>query len=114
MARQGKILLRGLAMDKELKAKLKEQLKPLGQVYFRPNKSYIAIWLKHKKQHDLVLCYFKGKKKAKLCLPWSTIPLAINDNLAIIIEKFLKFKSGESISKNIAKFEKQIKEEGLI
>ena len=101
-------------MDKETKEKIKETLKPLGRIIFKPNKSYTAVWLKTKKTQDLVLCFFKGKKKVKLCLPWSTIPLAINDNLAIIIEKFLKFKTSESISKNITKFEKQIKEEGLI
>jgi len=102
-------------MNKELKKELQEILKPIGRVIFKPNRSYVAIWIKRKnKQEDLILCFFQGKKKSRLCLPWSTLPLTVNDNLPIIVEKFLKFKASESISKNIGKFEKQIKEENLI
>jgi len=100
---------------KEIIKEIKEKLKPLeGKIVTKPNRSYIAIWLKKKKKEDLILCLFQGKRKNKLCLPWSTIDLMSNTNLSVIIEKFLKFKSRESISKNISKFEKQLKEEGLI
>jgi len=113
MARQGNITKKGETMDKEFKAKLKEVLKPLGIVTFKPNRSYIAIWLKRKKQTDLILCLFEGKKKRRLCLPWSTLDLPI-DNLPSIVSEFLAFKKNNSISKNIKALEKTLKEKGLI
>jgi len=100
--------------DKELRKKIKELLGSLGKVSFKENKSYDAVWLKRKKNSDLILCIFIGKKKTKVCLPWSTLPLNIDNKLPVIIEKFLVYKSAESISKNIHKLEKQLKEENLI
>ncbi len=114
MARQGNITKKGETMEKEFKTKLKEVLKPLGNVTFKPNRSYIAIWLKRKKkQSDLILCLFEGKKKRRLCLPWSTLDLPI-DNLPSIVSEFLAFKKNNSISKNIKALEKILKEKSLI
>jgi len=97
---------------KELKKALEEKI---GQkVILKPNKSYTAVWIKIKKEDHLILCYFKGKKKERLCLPWSTVDLSDNNNLPVIISEFLAFKKRESISKNISRLEKQLKEKGLI
>jgi len=100
-------------MDKEIKKQIQEILKPLGKVSFKPNRSYVAIWLKNKKQEDLILCFFQGKKKVRLCLPWSTIDIT-NKNILAIVTEFLAFKKGNSISKNIKALEKILKEKDLI
>ena len=100
-------------MDKDFKKRLQELFKDKGKVKFKPNRSYVAIWLKCKKNEDLILCYFQGKKKSRLCLPWSTVDIKDKDIVSIVSE-FLKFKVNESISKNIGKLEKQLKEKGLI
>jgi len=101
-------------MDKSLKQKISEKLASLGKISFKPNRSYTAVWLKHKKESNLILCVFQGKKKVKICLPWSTYPLEINNNLPAIISAFLEFKKTNSISKNIKALEKQLKESNLI
>jgi len=99
---------------KEIKEKIKQQLKDMGKVRFKPNRSYIAVWLKKNKVDNLILCIFQGKKKVKACLPWSTIDLLNNDKLPEIINEFLTFKKTNSISKNIKSLEKGLKEKGLI
>jgi len=115
MARQGKKSKKEVKMDKELKKQIQEVLKPLGKISFKPNRSYVAIWLKRKKSSDLILCFFQGKKKYRLCLPWSTLSLPLdNDKLPLIVEEFLLFKQSESISKNIKKLEKALREKSLI
>ena len=101
-------------MDKELKKQIQEVLKPVGRVTFKPNRSYVAVWLKRKKGSDLILCVFQGKKKTKVCLPWSSKPLGVDNNLPQVVKEFLTFKEKESISKNISKLEKSLKEKGLI
>ena len=100
-------------MDKDFKKKLQELFKDKGKVKFKPNKSYTAIWLKCKKNEDLILCYFQGKRKNRLCLPWSTIDI-IDKDIVSIVSEFLEFKKSESISKNIGKLEKILKEKGLL
>ena len=97
---------------KEIKERLKKEIE--GKITFRANKSYVAVWRKKGKNEDLILCLFQGKKKVKACLPWSSINLLENPNLNVIIEKFLNFKKNHSISKEIDKFEKQLKAENLI
>jgi len=99
-------------MDKQTKEKIKEALKGLGRVSFHSNRSYVAVWLHRKKTKDLILCFFQGKRKTRLCLPWSTVDISDKD-IASIVSEFLDFKTRESISKNISKLEKALKEKGL-
>ena len=117
MARQGKLKKGGLKMaDKEIRKKVKEALCGLGKIHFKENRSYDAVWLKEKgkKGNDnLVLCIFKGKKKTKICLPWSSKNVNI-DKLPEIVTDFLKFKQSHSISKQIDILEKQLSEKGYI
>jgi len=92
----------------ELKNILKEKIgdKIKRKIVLKPNKSYIAVWASDKKNNDLILCVFKTKRQTKWCLPWSNKDLSKKENIHIIIENFIKFKKSNSISKNIAKFEK--------
>jgi len=102
--------------DKELRKKVKEVLSSLGKVYFKENRSYDAVWLKEKGKKgsdNLVLCIFKGKKKTKICIPWSNKNIDI-DKLPEVVTDFLKFKQNHSISKQIDILEKQLSEKGLI
>jgi len=99
-------------IDKETKAKIEKALNT--KIKTKPNKSYCAIWAKVNKVNHLILCYFVSKKSHKLCLPWSSINLADNNNLKEIIERFLKFKANHSISKEIDKLEKELKQAELI
>jgi len=99
-------------IDKETKTKI-ERLIGM-KVKVKPNRSYNALWVKVNKQEHLILCHFVGKKSQKLCLPWSNINLINNDNLKDIVSHFLKFKTNHSISKEIDKLEKELKEKKLI
>jgi len=101
-----------IKIEKELKKEIEEKLGT--KIISKPNNSYCALWIKVKKQSHLVLCYFKGKRTSKLCLPWSSINLLHNNNLKEIVNEFLAFKVNNSISKAISKLEKQLKEKGLI
>ena len=114
MARQGKkSYYGGKKMNKkELKKFIEQKLE--FKVTIRPNKSYNAIWAKIKKEEHLILCHFIGKKKERLCLPWSTRNLIDADNLQAIVNEYLEFKKRESVSKNIDKLEKTLREKGLI
>jgi len=115
-AREKILFYGGKKMNKKELKELKQSIEQkLGfKIIIRPNKSYNAIWAKIKKEEHLIFCHFIGKKKERLCLPWSVFDLSNNDNLQAIVNEYLEFKKSNSVSKNIKALEKALKEKGLI